>query len=285
MLKYPHIDPVALQLGPVHIGNHAIGPLQIHWYGIMYVLGFAFAWWLARRQARRPGSTWKTEQVDDLIFWAMVGVILGGRIGYVLVYVLPFERQLITHDWLYPVKIWQGGMSFHGALVGVILALVLFARRQRRALLDVLDFTAPLPGIGFCAGRIGNFINSELWGAPTQWKFGFQVPDPVTGELVGRHASQLYEAGLEGIALFLVVWWFARRPRPRGAVVGLALTWYGIVRFMIEFVRLPDTQIGYLAGDWVTMGQVLSVPMILAGMALLMLAWTRPHASGNFATT
>ena len=277
MLKYPHIDPIALSLGP----------LKIHWYGIMYVIGFAVAWWLARRQARRPGSTWTVQQVDDLIFWAMVVVILGGRIGYVLVYVLPFaqERQLMTQDWLYPFKIWQGGMSFHGALVGVILALILFARHTGHRALDVFDFVAPLPGIGICAGRIGNFINSELWGAPTQWKFGFLVPDPKTGELVGRHASQLYEAGLEGIALFLIVWTFALRPRPRGAVAGLFLLWYGVVRFCIEFVRLPDDQVGYLAGDWLTMGQVLSLPMILAGVALLARARSHPVPSGNYAAT
>ena len=275
MLHYPNIDPVALHLGP----------LKIHWYGIMYVIGFAVAWWLARRQAKRPGSTWKAEQVDDLIFWAMVGVILGGRIGYVLVYVLPFERQLLTQDWLYPLKIWLGGMSFHGALVGVIAALLLYARHTQRRALDVLDFTAPLPGIGFFAGRIGNFINGELWGAPTDWKYGFLVKNPESAELVGRHASQLYEAGLEGVALFALVWWFARKPRPAGAVVGVALAWYGVVRFLIEFVRVPDMQIGYLAGDWFTMGQLLSLPMILAGAALLLHAKMRPRSSGNFAAT
>jgi phosphatidylglycerol:prolipoprotein diacylglycerol transferase len=275
MLTYPDIDPIA-----VHLGR-----LKIHWYGIMYVIGFAAAWWLARLRAKRPGSTWKPEQVDDLIFWAMVGVILGGRIGYVLLYVLPFERQLLTQDWLYPVKIWLGGMSFHGALVGVIGALLLYARHQKRRALDVLDFTAPLPGIGFFAGRIGNFINGELWGAPTDWEYGFLVKDPVSGELVGRHASQLYEAGLEGLALFLIVWWFARKPRPAGAVVGLALLWYGVVRFLVEYVRLPDQQIGYLAGDWFTMGQLLSLPMIIGGAALLLYAQLRPQPSGNFATT
>ncbi len=273
MLTYPHIDPVALALGPV----------EIHWYGIMYVIGFAAAWWLARRQAKRPGSTWKTEQGDDLIFWAMVGVILGGRLGYVLVYVLPFERQLLTEDWLYPFKITQGGMSFHGGLVGVFVALAVYAGRQGRSALDVLDFTAPLPGIGFFVGRIGNFINSELWGAPTQWKFAFLVPNPATGQTVGRHASQLYEAALEGIALFLLVWWLASKPRERGAVIGLALAWYGVVRFLIEFVRLPDAQIGYLAGGRLTMGQLLSLPMILAGVWLLLRARLHPVPTGNFA--
>ncbi len=274
MLEYPHIDPVAL----------AIGPLRIHWYGIMYVIGFAVAWWLGRRQAARPGSTWNAQQVDDLIFWAMVGVIVGGRIGYVLMYVLPYTPELLRDDWAYPVKIWKGGMSFHGALVGTILALVLYARTQRRRVLDVLDFTAVLPGIGIFAGRIGNFINNELWGAPTDFRFGFLVPDPVTGQVVGRHASQLYEAVLEGLVLFLLLWWFTRRPRPSGAVIGLGLLWYGFARFVIEFVRLPDAQIGYLASDWFTMGQLLSLPMMLVGAWLLLRAQSSPRPSGNFAT-
>ncbi|HTQ36881.1 MAG TPA: prolipoprotein diacylglyceryl transferase, partial [Steroidobacteraceae bacterium] len=273
MLHYPHINPIALPLGP----------LKIRWYGIMYVIGFAAAWWLARRRAARPGSTWKPEQVDDLIFWAMVGVILGGRIGYVLVYVLPFERQLLTQDWLYPLKIWTGGMSFHGALTGVILAMVIYAWRHGRRMLDVLDFVAPLPGIGFFAGRIGNFINGELWGAPTHWRFGFLVPDPVTGELVGRHASQLYEATLEGLVMFALLWWFARKPRPRGMLAGLFLAWYALVRICVEFVRVPDSQIGYLLQDWLTMGQVLSWPMLLAGIWLMLQARLQPQPSGNYA--
>jgi phosphatidylglycerol:prolipoprotein diacylglycerol transferase len=273
MLTYPNIDPVAL-----HIGSGGI-----YWYGIMYVIGFAAAWWLARRQAARPGSTWSAEQVDDMIFWVMVGTILGGRIGYVLMYVLPYQPELLKADWLYPFKIWEGGMSFHGALVGVMVALLWYARRQKRRALDVLDFGATLPGIGICAGRIGNFINGELWGAPTDWKWGFLVQDPVSGELVGRHASQLYEAGLEGLALFLLLLWYSRRPRPRGALIGLALVWYALARISIEMVRVPDAQIGYMAGDWLTMGQLLSLPMLLAGVVLLVRARLQPQPSGNYA--
>jgi phosphatidylglycerol---prolipoprotein diacylglyceryl transferase len=274
MLTYPDIDPVALDLGR----------LKIYWYGIMYVVGFAAAWWLARRQAARPGSTWTAEQVDDLIFWVMVGVILGGRIGYVLLYVLPYQLELLQADWLYPVKIWEGGMSFHGALAGVIVTLLWYARRQKRRALDVLDFCVTLPGIGICAGRIGNFINGELWGAPTDWKWGFLVTDPATGEMVGRHASQLYEAGLEGIALFLLLLWYSRRPRPRGALIGLGLVWYALVRIGVELVRVPDAQIGYMAGEWLTMGQVLSVPMLVVGVVLLARARLQPQPSGNLAT-
>jgi phosphatidylglycerol---prolipoprotein diacylglyceryl transferase len=273
MLTYPRIDPVALHLGPV----------QIHWYGIMYVIGFGIGWWLGRREARRPGSTWKPEQVDDFIFWVMVGGILGGRIGYVLIYVLPFQMDLLREDWLYPIKIWQGGMSFHGGLVGGLAAMVLYARRYGRRALDVLDFAAPLAGLGICAVRIGNFINGELWGAPTDWKWGFLVPDPRTGELVGRHASQLYEAVFEGLVLFVLVWAFTRRPRASGAAIGLALAWYGLVRFMVEFVRVPDAQIGYLLGDWFTMGQLLSLPVLVGGLVMLVRSIMQPRPSGNFA--
>lgn len=272
MFQYPEIDPVALALGPV----------KIHWYGIMYVIGFVAAWWLARSQARRPGSTWTATQVDDLIFWAMLGVIIGGRVGYVLMYVLPYTPEMLREDWLYPVKIWKGGMSFHGALLGTILALMLYARSQGRRVLDVLDFTAPLPGIGIMAGRIGNFINNELWGAPTESKWGVAAPDPESGAMVVRHATQLYEAVLEGLALALLLYWFARRARPAGAVIGLGLFWYGFARFLVEFVRLPDTQIGYLAGDWFTMGQLLSLPMLLLGAWLLLRATLNPQPSGNY---
>jgi phosphatidylglycerol---prolipoprotein diacylglyceryl transferase len=272
MLRYPNIDPVALSLGPV----------QIHWYGIMYVVAFGVAWWLARRQAARPGSTWKAEDVDDFIFWCMVGVIVGGRVGYVLIYVLGFQPELLREDWLYPLKLWKGGMSFHGGLMGVIVAMALFARKNGRRVLDVFDFAAPLPGIGICAVRIGNFINSELWGAPTDWQYGFLVPDPATGQLTGRHASQLYEALLEGLVLFALIWWFARKPRPRGTLAGLFLVWYALVRISVEFVRVPDSQIGYLMQDWLTMGQVLSWPMLLAGFWLLFQGRLQGQPSGNY---
>ena len=261
MIQYPHLNPIALK----------IGPLRIHWYGIMYLLGFAAGWALARSRASKPGSTWRANDVDDVIFFAMLGVILGGRIGYVLFYGLGFWAKYP----LYPFKIWDGGMSFHGGLLGVIAALSLFAWRRRRNVADVLDFTAPLPGLGLLFGRIGNFINGELWGKPTTVPWGFMVNGVV------RHASQLYEAFFEGLVLFTILWWFTSRPRPRLAPSGLFLILYGLARFGIEFVRVPDDQIGYLAGGWLTEGQVLSIPMLVFGVVLLAYAYRSRTPSGN----
>ncbi|MDE2137221.1 MAG: prolipoprotein diacylglyceryl transferase [Gammaproteobacteria bacterium] len=262
MLKFPGFDKVAFH----------VGPLSVHWYGIMYLLGFAAAWWLARRRARAPGSTWKPVDVDDLIFFSMLGVIFGGRIGYVLFYGLKFWAE----DPWYPIKIWDGGMSFHGGLLGVVIALTVFAWRRGRNMADVYDFTAPLPALGLFFGRIGNFINGELWGKVTNVPWGFEV----NGEV--RHPSQLYEAGLEGLVLFSVLWWFTSRPRPRLAPSGLFLIIYGLARSAVEFVRVPDEHIGYLAGGWLTEGQVLSLPMILAGIAMLAWAYRTRTPSGNF---
>jgi phosphatidylglycerol:prolipoprotein diacylglycerol transferase len=263
MLKYPGFNPIAIEIGPV----------KVHWYGIMYLIGFAGAWWLARRRAGKPGSTWKASDVDDLIFYDMLGVILGGRIGYVLFYGLTFWAK----DPWYPLKIWEGGMSFHGGLLGVVAAMALYGWRQRRNVADVFDFTAPLPAFGLFFGRIGNFINGELWGKPTTVPWGFEVNGVV------RHPSQLYEAALEGLLLFAVLWWFTSRPRPRLAPSGLFLIIYGLARSLIEFVRVPDEHIGYLAGGWLTEGQLLSLPMILAGAAMLAWAYRTRTPSGNFA--
>ncbi len=270
MLQYPGFDPIAFEIGPLF----GYGPLKVHWYGIMYLIGFAGAWFLARRRAARPGSTWKANDVDDLIFFCMLGVILGGRIGYVLFYGMGFWAK----DPWYPLKITEGGMSFHGGLLGVLAALSLFARLRRRRITDVFDFTAPLPGLGIFFGRIGNFINGELWGKPTTLPWGFNV----NGQVL--HASQLYEAFLEGLVLFSVLWWFTSRPRPRLAPSGLFLVIYGTSRFLVEFVRVPDAQIGYLAGGWFTMGQLLSLPMILGGVVLLWWAYRARQPSGNLAT-
>jgi phosphatidylglycerol:prolipoprotein diacylglycerol transferase len=263
MLQYPGFNPIAIEIGPV----------KVHWYGIMYLLGFAAAWWLARMRAAKPRSTWKPNDVDDLIFYCMLGVILGGRIGYVLFYGIGFWAK----DVWYPFKIWEGGMSFHGGLLGVIVAITLYAIRHHRNVADVYDFTVPLPTLGLFFGRIGNFINGELWGKPTTLPWGFNVDGQV------RHPSQLYEALLEGLVLFCIVWWFSSRPRPRLATSGVFLLGYGIARFFLEFVRLPDEHIGYLAGGWLTMGQVLSFPMIITGIVFLLYAYRVRTPSGNVA--
>ena len=262
MLAYPDIDPVAF----------AIGPVKVHWYGLMYVLGFAAGWWLARRRSAVPGSTWKPVDVDDLIFFAAVGVIAGGRLGWILFYGFDNLRE----DPLSIIRVWQGGMSFHGGLIGVMLAVALFARRRGRRIADVFDFTAPLPAVGLCAGRIGNFINGELWGKPTD------VPWAVIVDGTPLHPSQLYEALLEGLVLFVLLWWFTSRPRPRWAPTGLFMVAYGVFRFLIEFVRVPDENRGYLLWGWVTTGQLLSLPMIIVGLWLLALAYRRNEPSGNY---
>ncbi len=264
MIRYPDINPIALRLGP----------LKVHWYGIMYLLGFASGWALGRYRASRPGSSWKPTDVDDVIFFGMLGGLLGGRIGYVLIYGMSFWT---TQNPWYPVEVWDGGMSIHGGFIGGILALALFALRRGRRLSDVLDFMAPLIPPGLFFGRMGNFINGELWGKPTTLPWGFLYHGQV------RQPSQLYEGFLEGVLLFVVMWWFTAKPRPRLAATGVFLTLYGSFRFLMEFIRLPDPQIGYLAWGWLTMGQALSAPMILIGLGCLVYAAKARIRSGNFA--
>ncbi len=273
MLTYPHIDPVAISIGPLF----GIGPLRVHWYGIMYLVGFVGGWWVARSRARRPDSTWTLLDVDDLIFYSAIGVILGGRTGWCLVY----GRDVIALDWRNAFHIWDGGMSFHGGLAGVLVAAMIFARQKGKSIIDVFDFLAPLPGIGLFAGRLGNFINNELWGRPTDVPWAFGVPD-ATGQIIGRHPSQLYEALLEGLVLFCVLYWYTNRPRLRLAPTALFLILYGLARFTVEWVRLPDANIGYLAGNWLTMGMLLTTPMIFIGAGLMVYARSRGVPSGNY---
>ena len=253
MLTYPEIDPVIF----------SIGFLKIRWYGLMYVIGFLFAWWLARRRCKLAHSPITAEQVDDLIFYGMLGVILGGRIGYALVY---GTEQLLS-DPLYLFKITEGGMSFHGGLAGVMIAMWLYGRKLRLTMWRMTDFVAPIVPLGLGFGRIGNFINGELWGKPTDVPWGFIV----NGQ--GLHPSQLYEALLEGFILFAILWWYSARPRPYMAVSGLFLFLYGVFRFIVEFYRVPDAHLNYLALGWVTMGQILCVPMIAAGAIMLAMAY------------
>lgn len=258
MLSYPNIDPVALSLGP----------LQVHWYGLMYLVGFAGGWWLGRLRARRPGAVLTSAQVDDYVFYVALGVVLGGRIGYVLFYNLP----ALFADPLLLFKVWEGGMSFHGGLLGVLLATWLFARKIRQAFFAVADFVAPLVTIGLGAGRLGNFINGELWGKVTGLPWGMVFP---TGGALPRHPTQLYEFFLEGIVLLLILWLYSRRQRPVMAVSGLFAICYASFRFIVEFWREPDAHIGYLAFDWLTMGQLLSLPLLIAGIVLMWLACQR----------
>ncbi len=267
MLQYPQIDPVALQLGPV----------AIHWYGLMYLAGFLAGWWLGRVRAARPGSGWRPEEIGDLLFYLAVGVVVGGRLGYVIFY--DFSRFL--GDPLSLLRVWQGGMSFHGGFLGVLVAMGLYARRSGRPFFAVTDFLAPLVPPGLFAGRIGNFINGELWGGPTDLPWGMVVGGARWGD-VARHPSQLYEALLEGVVLFLILWLYSARPRPTMAVSGLFLMGYGGFRTLVEMVRVPDAHIGYLAFGWLTMGQALSLPMVAAGALLMGLAYRRrPAADGR----
>lgn len=254
MLVHPQIDPVALQLGP----------LAVRWYGLMYLVGFVGGMLLGRlRIRRRPELGISVRDLDDLLFYIVLGVILGGRLGYVLFYKLS--------DYLAdPIKIfyvWEGGMAFHGGFLGVIFAIWLFCRSRGKGWLTVTDFIAPLVPLGLGAGRIGNFLNGELWGRTTDLPWGMVFPHV---DALPRHPSQLYEFGLEGVALFLLLWLYSARPRPAGAVSALFLLGYGTFRFLVEFTREPDGFLGFLALGF-TMGQWLSVPMILAGIGLL--AW------------
>ena len=263
MLTYPHINPIAISIGPIF----GFGPLRVHWYGIMYLIGFVAAWWLARYRARQPGSTWGVLDIDDLIFYCAIGVIVGGRVGWCVFY----GHDVIAENWLNVFHIWDGGMSFHGGMTGVGLAAVVFARVKHKRISDVLDFLAPLPGIGLLAGRLGNFINGELWGRPASVPWAMVFPQV---DAVPRHPSQLYELGLEGIVLFVLLWLYARRRRPVGAVSGLFLIGYGSFRFLVEYAREPDNFLGALALGW-TMGQWLSLPMIVVGVGLMVWAYWR----------
>ena len=250
MLVFPNIDPVLIQLGPV----------AIHWYGIMYLLAFASALWLGNRRAKIVGFS--QDQVSDLIFLGAIGLVLGGRFGYILFY--QFEAFLAQPSLL--IRVWEGGMSFHGGLLGLFAGIAWFARKHHFKFHQVLDFVAPIGPIGLGAGRLGNFIGGELWGRPTDLPWGMVFPHV---DALARHPSQLYQMVLEGLLLFTLVWVYSAKPRAAYQVSGLFLLAYGVQRFVVEFARQPDAHLNYVAFDWMTQGQLLSVPMIILGVYLL----------------
>lgn len=251
MLTYPNIDPIALQLGPI----------SIHWYGIMYMLAFASAWWLAMRRA--PIAGFSKEQVSDIIFYGAIGVVLGGRIGYILFY--QFGAFIKEPSMI--LRVWEGGMSFHGGLIGVILAVIFCARRQQRSFASIMDFVAPIVPLGLGAGRLGNFVGGELWGRPTELPWGMVFPHV---DQLARHPSQLYQFALEGIFLFILVWLYSAKPRASLQVSGMFLLGYGGQRLVVEFARQPDAHLNFIAFGWLTQGQLLSMPMIALGLYLLL---------------
>lgn len=259
MLTHPQFDPVALHLGS----------FGIHWYGLMYLLGFVCFILLGRKRLRTLNRTdWDDKFLDDLLFYGVLGVVLGGRLGEVLFY---NPGYYFSH----PLKIfavWEGGMSFHGGFLGVLVAMALFARNRKIQWLALMDFIAPLVPPGLAFGRLGNFINGELWGRPTDVPWGMVFPNV---DALPRHPSQLYEFALEGVALFVLLWWYSRNPRPLGATSGLFLIGYGGFRFLGEFTRNPDEGIFGLMTFGISMGQWLSLPMVLAGIALMVWAYRR----------
>lgn len=255
MLPYPEINPIAFELGP----------LSVHWYGLMYLVGFGSAWLLGRWRVTHGLTRVKLVDFEDMLFLAMLGAIIGGRLGFALFYQPgyylrnPFEIFFL----------WQGGMSFHGGLLGVLVSLFFFGRRKQYQFLELGDLIAPLVPLGLAAGRLGNFINGELWGRPTNMPWGMIFP--AAQDNIARHPSQLYQFALEGLLLFCIVWWFARKPRAVGQISGVFLIGYGTLRFLAEFAREPDAFLGLLWAN-LSMGQWLSIPMIALGLWLLKFA-------------
>ncbi len=256
MLQYPSINPVAFSFGPV----------AIHWYGLMYLVGFFGAWILLTWRAHKFNSAWTKDNVSDIIFYGALGVIIGGRVGYILFYNF---LEFLHAPWTV-FQVWKGGMSFHGGLIGVILMMWFYSKKIHKHFSDLTDFIAPVVPIGLGAGRIGNFINGELWGRATDLPWAMVYPQLGPQP---RHPSELYEFLLEGFLLFIILWWFSAKFRPRYAVSGLFLLCYGAFRFFVEFFREPDAQIGYFLFNWMTMGQLLCVPMIVIGVGMIAYAY------------
>ncbi len=272
MMNYPNIDPVALSLGP----------LKVHWYGLSYLMGISLCWWLARRRQKK--SVWSADNIDDMLFYLALGVIVGGRMGYIFFYNFKawFDNPFILF------QVWNGGMSFHGGLIGVLIAAFIFAKKEGKTFFELTDFIAPFVPVGLFCGRIGNFINGELWGKVGDFPWTMRLPCNdwrfqqrfcEAGQLwsAPHHPSMLYEAILEGILLFIILFWFSAKPRPRMAVSGLFLIGYGTFRFLVEFIRLPDVGIDYFYGGWLTQGQILSTPMIIFGSIMCFMAYRNRH--------
>jgi len=267
-LQFPVIDPVIFSIGPV----------SLRWYGTMYLIGFLAAMFMANKAADRSNGLWTREQVSDLLFYSFLGVILGGRVGYVLFY----QFDYFLTDPLYLLQIWQGGMSFHGGLLGVILAIFIFARKTQKSFLVVGDFVAPLVPIGLGMGRLGNFINAELWGRQTDVPWAMVFPtDPLR---VPRHPSQLYEFFLEGVVLFAILYAISRKPRSLGLAAGTFLIGYGVFRSIIEFFREPDAHLG-LYFSFISKGQILSIPMVLAGLFIIYWGYNQQQKAAISNTT
>ncbi len=264
MIIYPQIDPVALD----------IGFAKIHWYGLMYLFAFISAWALGNYRAKAADSSWNKDQVSDVIFYGALGVVLGGRIGYIIFYNFGkfIENPAII------IRIWEGGMSFHGGMLGVFLALYLFGRKTNRTFFQVSDFIAPMVPLGLGFGRLGNFINKELWGRPVDTAIPWAMD---YGDHIARHPSSLYQALSEGLLLFIILFIYSRKPRPTMAVSGVFMMAYGGFRFITEFYRTPDAHLGFVMFDWMTKGQQLSVPMVLFGITILILAYRKPVVKKN----
>lgn len=264
MLQHPNFDPIAIQLGPV----------AIHWYGLMYLIGFSLVWLLGRYRIRHGYIDITLRDLEDLIFYSVIGVIIGGRLGYVFFYK---PAQYMT-DPIGIFKLWEGGMAFHGGLIGVVVAIFWFSIVRKKHLLSMADFLVPLVPLGLAAGRFGNFINGELWGRASDlpWAMVFSH----AGDNIARHPSQLYEMILEGFVLFIILWVFSKKPRPMGQVSGLFLMAYGVFRFLVEFTREPDDFLGLLTAN-LSMGQWLSIPMIVIGAVLFVHVANRPVRKPN----
>jgi len=269
MLTYPEIDPVAISLGTHTIFGKTIALPDIHWYGLMYLCGFAAAWLLGLYRAGKSYTALKKAQVEDMIFYGALGLVIGGRVGYVFFY--NFGDFVEDPIWLF--RVWEGGMSFHGGMLGVLVAMLVYARKVQVNFLDLMDFLVPLAPIGLGFGRIGNFIGQELWGRETTATIGMIFPkDP---DALIRHPSQLYQASLEGLLLFILLFWYSSKPRPRASVGALFLILYGCFRFIVEFYRQPDAHIGFDLFEFITRGQLLSLPMIFVGGLIMFWSYHR----------